>query len=368
MRLLINNRINRVIGFNCLFLSGGAAYIYALVGLTVGIICALALLFASSTVFLAALSRDNVLAARYAAESGIERMFFLYTTKSVTQVPYTQTWNFSNSSCTVSVQNDSARDPGTILIASIGTANGHTYTCKRIMKIAREPFEYALYTGKGQSEVKLSKGIISTVKSPGVYIYASKAGFDNSSTNITTGAYTNGATIVVKSGATVTPQETNQPVVSMDTINLASYATFANYVYYTGQTFTSLNFTSPTVIVVYGTVTIKPCVYSGKITIVSNNDINVDGNVTAARESDFLALVSSKKVVIKNAVTETNLIIYTHNTGFSGTCDIGDKLANQVGSIACNVLTLGSSTTYRFEGNPNWNYSVAAEMKMPGTF
>jgi len=342
----------------------GAAYLLAITALMVGSVLALALLEAANGYFLAESSRKGVREARYMAEAGVD-----YTAwqlgENMVSVPYEANITLSTGSFSVTATDDSARDPGTVLITSIGYANGSTHTAKRVVR-GRMPFDYGLYVSTGGGELKITKPIISTLAEPGVYSRY-RVVFDHASTYVTTGAYST-ETIEARVGATLSPSYPGFRGVAMPPVDLTKYSAIADEVYTVNKTFSSLSYSTPTVILVYGTVAINACTYSGRITIVSDDTIQLKGPVLPASDSDFLALISTKKVETMAAVAQAHAIIYAWNAGNTGEAKIGIGGAfNQVGSISCNRLTVNSGAC-TLDRDPHWNRTVAIEMRMPGTF
>ncbi len=344
----------------------GAAYLLAITALLVGLVLALTLLEAANAYFLGEANRKGIREARYMAEAGVDYSVWQLNEKYAT-IPYSANIALSSGSFAVTAASDNARDPGTVLITSIGAANGCTYTAKRvIMDNKMMPFDFGLYVDTGGTDLKISQPIISTLASPGMYVHG-KMNFDHSDDSVTTGAYAL-SNIVVKGGATVAPTYPNFRDVNMPSVNLAKYESIANQVYTVNKTFNSLSYATPTVILVYGMVAINACTYSGQITIVSNDVIQLNDSVLPASDSDFLVLISTKKIQCMASVAQAHAIMYVQNTSNTGemSIDTGGSF-NQVGSISCNKLTLNTGK-YNLNLDPLWNRAIATQMHMPGTF
>lgn len=110
----------------------GSAYVLALVALMTGLTLSLALLTSSNGMYLAESSRTDKDIARYLADSGVEYASWKAGVNGVS-LPYSTTVAMTGGTFSVTIEDDSDREPGAGLVTSTGRAGDCTYVMKRVI-------------------------------------------------------------------------------------------------------------------------------------------------------------------------------------------------------------------------------------------
>jgi hypothetical protein len=161
----------------------------------------------------------------------------------------------------------------------------------------------------------------------------------------------------------VSPKYTNSPLIRFPDIDYSYYGSIATYTYWTDKTYTSLNYPGQNVVIlVHGDATVNGT-YNGVVTIVVTDDITVNGSLTAANSSSYLALIAYDVLDIEPAATPVDAVFYCHNPFGTGLVQIrGTKTVT--GSIAGDDVTTDHSVTL----NPSsrLNINVMRQLHLPG--
>lgn len=337
----------------------GAAYLLAITTLVVGLILALALLRSSNAGFLSESGRADVGRAKYTAEAGVDYAAWQVLDQHV-DIPYTADVTLTGKSFHVTAADDTARDPDTVLITSVGTASGNSYTSKRVVECAPLPYDYAWCQSTSLSS---SQAMVITSAKHGLRVNGN-INLSNSGNNITTGALASGT---ITASGTVTPRYPSGPSLTFPTIDNTYYRSIANVVYNSDHTFNEgqLAFAQPTLIYVSGEATLQCSSYTGMVTIVASGSIRPSVTITASNQNSYLALISATGIdIITKNVDQLQAILYTHNSNKTGNVHWRDDI-QFIGAVCTDTTTISGSPLI-FGNDPRITHSILTQMHLPG--
>jgi len=338
----------------------GAAYVLALTALVVGLTLALALLRASNANYLREASRLHVGKAKYIAEAGVEFEAWQLI-RNHCPVPHTADIALAGGSFHATAVDDSAREPGCVLVTSVGTAGGSSYTAKRVIRVSGMqtlPYDYAWC-----QDNNLSSGDAITITSAtrGMAVNGTVS-LSSSSNNITTGVW---AQHSITASGTVTPRFPNSSRVVFSGINYAYYESIATRVCTGSTTFTNADLTSaqPQVILVNGDLILDCTTYTGMFTVVAAGTVSIKHPIAPADQDSFLAVLTNVSIDIDSSASSVAAILYAHRSSSSATIQM-HAAASFTGSVDADITALGGSTT--FASDPRLTRYVHIEMQLPG--
>lgn len=328
----------------------------ALVTLLVGCVLALAMLRASNTYFLAEDSRSKKQAEICLAEAGIEYAYYKVHHQGE-PLPYSAEVNLGRGSFKVQATDDGHRDQSTMLITSTGRCGASEVTIKRVT-LGLLPYHYAWCEN---TSISSNNQIVSTNNARG-FRTNSDASLFAFSNNIDTGVWSAGYILAFGS---VSPRNTNSPSISFPNISYSYYLSKALYYYNYDVLFTGLDRDGDVIIYVNGnaTINISSNKYRGVLTVVCTGNITVRSNLVPQNDGSFLALVTSKNIVLESSASNITALMYAHSLNGNGTIRINGN-TTIVGSLSADDIT--NSGRMDITRDNRLNLDIMRRLCLPG--
>jgi hypothetical protein len=332
----------------------GAAYVLAITTLIVGVILALAMLRSANAGFLSENSRRKKQAAYDLAEAGVDYAFWQIHYNGA-YPPYSATVSLTTGSFQVTAVDDGNRDRSTLLITSTGTAGRDTYTIRRVT-LGLLPYHYARCENSNISDADT---VTSTGSGRGLRANGS-IWLGSLFNNVTTGAW---ATSTISAWGTVTPTYPNSPPIRFPDIDYSYYLSIATYFVSGDKSYTSLNYPGQNVVIVVSHDAYVSGTYSGVVTIVAGHDATVSGNLVAANNSSYLALMAFHQVTIDSSATNVEGVFYSRTSSSSGLVNV-KGYTTITGSACADSIVTDRNTAF----NPSSRLNLAAmkQLRLPG--
>lgn len=334
----------------------GAAYMLALVTLLVGCVLALALLRAANTYFLAEDSRCKRQAEVYLAEAGLEYAYYQVHYQDQ-PLPFTAQMEMGSGSFKVEAIDDGGRDRSMMLMTSTGKCGRSEVVLKRVT-LGLLPYHYAWCE---DSSISSTNQFVSTSSGRG-FRTNSDASLYALSNNISTGVWSAGHILAFGS---VSPRSGNCPSISFPEISYEYYISNAVYYYSYDVLFTGLDRNGDVLIYVTGnaTINIAPNKYRGAITIVCTGNITVKSNLTPRDNSSFLALVTTRDIIVESGASNVTAVLYAHRPYGTSTIRLNGN-TTLVGSVSADdISSIGRMDITR---DYRLNLEVMRRLKLPG--
>ena len=332
----------------------GAAYVLALVTVLAGATLALALLRAGIGSFVSERSQDHRQAAVNLAEAGIDYAYWRVHYGGQ-RLPYSAAVELSTGTFKVSATDDGSREPSTMLITSTGTAYGHSYTVQRVA-LGLLPYCYNCCENR---EISTGKQVWSG-GTWGGFRANGKIKLDSEYSVVTDGGW---ATTNFEGKGSISPQYPNSPPIGFPEIDYSYYDSIATDVWHGDQTVLALNSMSPAVVRVHGKVELMGLHYLGRITIVADDDIIINGFLRKFTSDSYLALITQKKIKIQNYADHVDAIMYCHKADGSADLEI-HRNTTICGVAASDDCHIDDPTC--FEDDPGITTQILTQLHMPG--
>ena len=332
----------------------GAAYVLAITTLLVGVLLGLAMIRSAGSAFFAEDTRQKRQAAVNLAEAGADYAFWQVHYNGA-HVPYSATVSLERGQFSVTATDDGARERSMLRITSTGTVGGHSHTVKRVT-LGLLPYHFAYCENQNADD---GDTIVSWGSGRG-FRANGRIKFDSSGTNVSTGAW---ATTTISTGGSITPRYPSSPQIQFPEVGAAYYSSIADYTYWGFTTITSPSVPGRTVVVVVnGDLCIRGT-YNGIITVYCNRDIIVDGNLTPANSSSYLALIAGHKIRIEGSAPSCEGIFYSHTASNSGLIEVRG-VTTVIGSVAADDINTDQTTTFR--PSTRWDLDAMRKLRLPG--
>ena len=334
----------------------GAAYVLALVTVLVGTVLALAMLRAGNSYYLGESSRAKKRAAVNLAQAGVEYAYWQvhYNAKPL---PYSADVTLATGSFHVDATDDGSRDNSTMLVTATGTCAGHSYTIKRV-SLGLLSYHYAWCENR-----KADTGQVLTCTSQNRGMRSNDdINLSDNGNNITTGIWSTG-TITAK--GTATPQYPSSPPIAFPDIDYTYYNSIATVIHIGDTTFTSLNYPSDGVVLVYGNATISLFTgkYRGAVTVVATGNITVTSSVSYYDVNSYLALICDETITVQAGAPTVVATLYAHKSDKSGKITL-QGVKSIVGTLSADDVSPNNSVDFRRDSG--LNLDIMRRLRLPG--
>ncbi|MCE5315398.1 MAG: hypothetical protein ABFD49_06275 [Armatimonadota bacterium] len=332
----------------------GAAYVLALTTLLVGITLALAMLRSSSGCYIAENTRLKKQAAVDLAEAGVDYAYWQIHYQC-RKLPHTADLTLTSGTVHIAATDDGDRETSTMLVTSTGTCGKHSHTIKRVVA-GLLPYHYALCV---KSSIIEADAIINSNGTGGVRTNG-LIWLTNYGNTLSSGAW---AADNISAVGTVNPKHPNSPKIAFPEIDESYYYSVASKKYI-GDTNVSFPISglSGGVIYVAGKAYVSGT-YTGVYTVVASGDIVVNGSLSAANSSSFMALLSPDEIIVYNNSGYVAALLYSHNSLNTGNIQIYGY-PTVYGSASADAFS--TEHTAVINHNSGLNIEAMRQLDLPG--